>query len=97
MQKLGNSLKLKGVTIGLAMNTVDYYQKKQYGAEYETKISDAEIKEQSTRIAKEVLQRLRKKDEFKNIPIVIAVYKQASNDSLTGEPLSGILIIRAIS
>lgn len=84
MQKSGNSLKLKGVTIGLAMNTVDYYQKKQYGAEYETKISDAEIKEQSTRIAKEVLQRLRKKDEFKDIPIVIAVYKQASNDSLTG-------------
>lgn len=84
MEKSGTSLKLKGVTIGLAMNSVDYYQKEQYGAEYETKISDADIKAKSTEIAKEVLKRLRKKSEFKNVPIVIAVYKQASNDSLTG-------------
>jgi protein involved in sex pheromone biosynthesis len=84
MEKSGTSLKLKGVTIGLAMNSVDYYQKEQYGAQYETKISDADIKAQSEKIAKEVLQRLRKKSEFKNIPVVIAVYKQASNDSLTG-------------
>lgn len=84
MEKSGTSLKLKGVTIGLAMNSVDYFQKEQYGAEYETKISDAEIKAKSEEIAKEVLQRLRKKAAFKNVPIVIAVYKQASNDSLTG-------------
>ncbi|KAF0506473.1 CamS family sex pheromone protein [Pediococcus pentosaceus] len=84
MEKSGTSLKLKGVTIGLAMNSVDYYQKEQYGAQYETKISDAEIKAKSQEIAQKVLERLRKKSEFKNVPIVIAVYKQASNDSLVG-------------
>lgn len=84
MEKSGTSLKLKGVTIGLAMNSVDYYQKEQYGAQYETKISDAEIKAKSQEIAQKVLERLRKKSEFKNVPIVIAVYKQASNDNLVG-------------
>lgn len=84
MEKSGTSLKLKGVTIGLAMNSVDYYQKEQYGAQYETKISDAEIKAKSQEIAQKVLERLRKKSAFKNVPIVIAVYKQASNDSLVG-------------
>ncbi|MBF7138273.1 CamS family sex pheromone protein [Pediococcus pentosaceus] len=84
MEKSGTSLKLKGVTIGLAMNSIDYYQKEQYGAQYETKISDAEIKAKSQEIAQKVLERLRKKSEFKNVPIVIAVYKQASNDSLVG-------------
>ena len=84
MQKSGNAMKLKGVTIGLAMNSVDYYQKEQYGAEYQTKISNDEINTKSNEIAQEVVSRMRKDKDLKNVPIVVAVYKQAPNDSLIG-------------
>lgn len=84
MQKSGSKLKLSGVTIGLAMNSVDYYRKTTYGAQYETDISDATLEKEGKAMAKEILARLRKKAALKNVPIVIALYKQASNDSLIG-------------
>lgn len=84
MQKSGSKLKLRGVTIGLAMNSVDYYRKTTYGAQYETDISDATLEKEGKAMAKEVLARLRKRAALKNVPIVIALYKQASNDSLIG-------------
>lgn len=84
MQKSGSKLKLSGITIGLAMNSVDYYRKTTYGAQYETDISDATLEKEGKAMAKEVLARLRKRAALKNVPIVIALYKQASNDSLIG-------------
>lgn len=84
MQKSGSKLKLSGITIGLAMNSVDYYRKTTYGAQYETDISDATLEKEGKAMAKEVLARLRKRADLKNVPIVIALYKQASNDSLIG-------------
>lgn len=84
MEKSGNKLKIQGMTIGLAMNSVDYYRKEQYGAQFETKISDTDIKAQAKTMAQTVLARLRQRSELENIPIVIAIYKQASNDSLIG-------------
>ncbi|GAB5055280.1 CamS family sex pheromone protein [Pediococcus parvulus] len=84
MQKSGSKLKLRGVTIGLAMNSVDYYRKTTYGAQYETDISDETLEKEGKAMAKEVLARLRKRAALKNVPIVIALYKQASNDSLIG-------------
>ncbi|WP_412990447.1 CamS family sex pheromone protein [Pediococcus siamensis] len=84
VQKSGSKLKISGVTIGLAMNSVDYYRKTTYGAQYQTNISDATLEKQGKAMAKEVLTRLRKKAALKNVPIVIAIYKQASNDSLIG-------------
>ncbi|MCV3322100.1 CamS family sex pheromone protein [Pediococcus ethanolidurans] len=84
VQKSGSKLKLSGVTIGLAMNSVDYYRKTTYGAQYQTDISDATLEKEGKAMAKEVLARLRKNSALKNVPIVIAIYKQASNDSLIG-------------
>lgn len=84
MQKSGSKLKLSGITIGLAMNSVDYYRKTTYGAQYETDISDATLEKEGKAMAKEILARLRKRAALKNVPIVIALYKQASNDSLIG-------------
>lgn len=79
-----SKLTLGGITIGIGINSVDYYKKTQYGATYETDISNAQVKAQGRKIANEVLSRLRKKSALKNVPIVIALYKQASNDSLVG-------------
>ncbi|GAA2853157.1 CamS family sex pheromone protein [Pediococcus damnosus] len=84
IQKSGNKMKLSGVTIGLAMNSVDYYRKTTYGSQYQTNISDATLEKEGKAMAKEVLARLRKKKALKDVPIIIAIYKQASNDSLIG-------------
>ncbi|GAX03802.1 hypothetical protein IWT140_01428 [Secundilactobacillus pentosiphilus] len=84
MKQSGKKLTLSGVTVGLGMNSVDYYQKKKFGSTFQTKISKAESKREGELIANQVLQRLREKPALKNVPITIALYRQAPNDSLVG-------------
>ncbi|GKT03139.1 CamS family sex pheromone protein [Furfurilactobacillus entadae] len=85
MTQDGSNLKLSGMTIGIGLNAVDYYTKEQYGAQYSTKISDADMEAQGKAIAAQVLKRVRaEKGVGKDIPIVIALYKQAPDDSLVG-------------
>ncbi|MFC6259530.1 CamS family sex pheromone protein [Levilactobacillus fujinensis] len=84
MIQKNSKLTLGGVTIGIAVNSVDYYKKTQYGATYETKIDKATGEAYAKKAANTVLQRLRKKSALKNVPITIAIYRQASNDSLVG-------------
>ncbi|ANZ62541.1 CamS family sex pheromone protein [Secundilactobacillus paracollinoides] len=80
----GKKLKLSGVTIGLGLNSIDYYTKTAYGSTYQTDISNATVKKEGQLIANRVLKRLRQKKALKNVPITIALYKQASDDSLVG-------------
>lgn len=82
LQKQDGKYKLAGMSIGIAMNKIDYYQKKQYGATYKTTISTEEQKAQGERIAKEVVQRLRKDSKVGNIPIVVGLYSVAPEDTL---------------
>jgi len=84
MTQDGNNLKLGGMTIGLAMNQVDYYQKEEYGATYETKISHDKMVSEGKSMANKVVSRMRKTEGVGNVPIVIALYEQATNDSLVG-------------
>ncbi|WP_461240023.1 CamS family sex pheromone protein [Paucilactobacillus sp. N302-9] len=84
MKQNGSDLKLHGITIGIGLNSVDYYQKKKDGPQFEQKISDAEMKQYGQQAAQKILQRLRKEKALKNVPITIALYKQAKNDSLVG-------------
>lgn len=84
MKQSGKKLSLAGVTVGLGLNSIDYYEKKSFGATYETHITNAQIKQHGREIANTVLARLRKKSALKNVPITIALYKQAPNDSLVG-------------
>ncbi|KRL22246.1 CamS family sex pheromone protein [Lentilactobacillus kisonensis] len=84
MTQSGKSLKLSAMTVGLGINSVDYYKKTQDGPTYQTNISDAQVQAHGKEIANQVLQRLRKRKALKNIPIIIALYKQASDDSLVG-------------
>ncbi|MFC6201138.1 CamS family sex pheromone protein [Lactiplantibacillus nangangensis] len=93
MIQSGSKLSLGGVTVGLGMNSVDYYTKVQYGATYETNISDTVLTAQGKKMANTVLQRLRQKSALKSVPIVLALYKQSSNDSLVG----GNMIAYAVS
>jgi len=84
LQKQDGKYKLAGMSIGIAMNKIDYYQKKQYGATYKTTISEEQQKAQGEQIAKEVVQRLRKNSKVGNIPIVVGLYSVAPEDTLVG-------------
>ncbi|TCJ01737.1 CamS family sex pheromone protein [Cytobacillus praedii] len=74
--------KLGGVVVGLALNSVYYYQKVKFGAWYETKIPHAELEKEGKRVADEVLNRLRKMDDLKDVPITIALFEQQSRTSV---------------
>ncbi|GAB6257699.1 CamS family sex pheromone protein [Peribacillus sp. N1] len=77
-----NSVSLGGVVIGLALNSVHYYQKEDFGATYENKIDSKKLKQEGEKIAAEVLKRLRKMDKLKNVPITIALFEQNEKSSV---------------
>lgn len=84
MQQSGSSLKLKGIVIGIGVNSEYQYQKKTDGPYYTKSISKAKGEAEAKKAAAKILQRLRKKKALKNVPIVIALYRQAGEDSLVG-------------
>ncbi|MFJ7186730.1 CamS family sex pheromone protein [Lysinibacillus xylanilyticus] len=80
-----NKVKLGGISIGLSLNTIYYYQKEKYGEYYEKPIDEAKLVEQGKKMAAEIVSRLRAQDELKDIPIVVGLFKQkARNDIIPG-------------
>ncbi|MEK4230842.1 CamS family sex pheromone protein [Solibacillus sp. FSL H8-0538] len=77
-----NKVKLAGMSIGLALNSIYYYQKEQYGEFYEQKIPEAELEKAGKKIAAEVITRLRARTELADIPIVIGLFKQEARNSI---------------
>jgi protein involved in sex pheromone biosynthesis len=73
---------LGGIVIGLALNSVHYYQKVQYGATFETKISHDVLEREGKKIADEVIKRLRKIEGLNEVPITIALFEQQSKTSV---------------
>ena len=82
VKKSDETVSLGGVVIGLALNSVHYYQKEAYGATFETEISEKTMLEEGKKIAEEVLQRLRNMEGLEEVPITIALFKQESNTSV---------------
>ncbi|MER2128328.1 CamS family sex pheromone protein [Solibacillus sp. FSL H8-0523] len=77
-----NKVKLAGMSIGLALNSVYYYQKEQYGEFYEQKLSEDELVAEGKKIAQEVVNRLRARTELADIPIAVALFKQEERNSI---------------
>ncbi|MDM5311163.1 CamS family sex pheromone protein [Peribacillus frigoritolerans] len=77
-----NSVSLGGVVIGLALNSVHYYQKEAFGATYENEIDSKKLKQEGEKIAAVVLKRLRNMDKLKNVPITIALFEQNEKSSV---------------
>jgi len=75
-----NKVKLEGISIGLAMNTI-HYSSRSSGSK-ETEIPDKEIEEQGTIMAEEIIKRLRSQQGLEDIPIVVGLYKQGSRQSI---------------
>lgn len=77
-----DTVKLGGVVIGLALNSVHYYRTAIGEPYYEKEIPFAEMEREGKKIAQEVLKRLRNTENLKNVPITIALFKQVSRASV---------------
>jgi protein involved in sex pheromone biosynthesis len=73
---------LGGVSIGLALNSVHYYQEQAYGAVYEKNIPRSVLEAEGKKIAQEVVSRLRGIKELKDVPITIALFEQEGRSSV---------------
>lgn len=74
--------RLGGVVIGLAMNSVHYYQEIKYGPTYEKKILHEKLDKEGKKIAEEVVGRLRQIKGLEKVPITIALFEQESRSSV---------------
>lgn len=79
-----DGLNLSGITIGLAMNSVDYYPAYQFGPTLEQEISSEEVLAEGQAIGNEIVQRMREIEGLEELPIYIGIYEQASQDDLGG-------------
>lgn len=79
----GEDISLGGLTIGLAMNSTDYYRKEAYGDIFKTEITREVSLAKGKEMADSVVSRLREKEGLSNVPITIAIYEQSSQDSLS--------------
>ena len=77
-----NKVTLGGISIGLALNSIYYYQKEQYGEYYEKKIDDKQLEKVGKEIAQEVINRLRQRSELADVPIFIGLFKQEARNSI---------------
>lgn len=75
-----DGLELAGMSIGLALNQVEYYRADD--TEYEQPISREELLEAGRQMGEEVVSRLREREGLGNIPIMIALYEQSTRDNL---------------
>lgn len=80
--KNDKSVKLSGVVVGLAMNSVHYYQKEKYGATFEQEIPRKKLQAEGEKIAGEVLKRMRKMKGMQDVPITIALFEQQGKNSV---------------
>ncbi|WP_331716330.1 CamS family sex pheromone protein [Metabacillus kandeliae] len=81
VKKNENTVELGGVVIGLALNSVDY-SKDAAGNPQNKPMDDSTIRSQGEKIGAEVLRQVRQMDGMENVPIVIALYKQAPKSSI---------------
>ncbi|WP_161520408.1 CamS family sex pheromone protein [Bacillus cereus] len=71
-----------GMVVGLAMNSVQYFNE-EHGYPREAKIPDEKMLAEGKKMAQEILKVIHQKNpETKNIPITFAIYRQAPKSSL---------------
>ncbi|PGT55343.1 hypothetical protein COD86_28585 [Bacillus cereus] len=80
--KKGETDELQGIVVGLAMNSVHYYEE-EHGYPREAKIEQEKMLAEGKKMAQEVLKFMHeKKPDTKNVPITFAIYRQAPKASL---------------
>ncbi|MGW6191374.1 CamS family sex pheromone protein [Bacillus cereus] len=82
VQKGGNDNEPDGIVIGLAMNSIQYYEE-EHGYPREAAIPDEKMLAEGKRMAQEILKFMHQKDaNTKNVPITFAIYRQGPKSSL---------------
>ncbi|WP_299094462.1 CamS family sex pheromone protein [uncultured Metabacillus sp.] len=76
-----DTVELGGVVIGLAMNSVHYYQE-EHGYPREHEISTEELLAQGKQMAEIILKRVRSTKGLEKVPIVFAIYEQEKKSSI---------------
>ncbi len=76
-----DKIRLGGVSIGLAMNTV-YYSTAD-GISYEEPVPREEIVSEGRRMADEIVSRLREKEGMADVPILVSLFAQNSRNAMT--------------
>ncbi|OAS85638.1 MULTISPECIES: CamS family sex pheromone protein [Metabacillus] len=76
-----DTVELGGVVIGLAMNSVHYFQQED-GYAREKRISTSELLAKGKEYAQQVINRVRNTKGLGNVPIVIAIYEQEKKSSI---------------
>lgn len=84
LTKSGNSYKVSGMSLGLALNSVDYYTKGKSDTEYHKNISRTQQTSFGKKAANEIVARLRKQKGLKNVTLVIGLFSKTDKDSLVG-------------
>lgn len=77
-----NTVKLGGVVIGLALNSVHYYQKEKYGATFHEDIPHDQVAAKGKEIAQEVIKRVRTTKGLEDVPITVALFEQKSKNAV---------------
>ncbi|MGM8212072.1 CamS family sex pheromone protein [Virgibacillus sp. W0430] len=86
-----NTVKLVGVSIGLALKSVYRFQTEETGPYYE-KISKKEMLEEGKKLAQTILKRVREIDTLKDVPIMIALYREEERSS----PVPGNFVAKTV-
>ncbi|MBB5181933.1 protein involved in sex pheromone biosynthesis [Planomicrobium koreense] len=74
------TIRLGGVSIGLALNSIYYNSIDEVS--YEESIPQAQLDKEGKRMAAEIIKRLREKEGMKDIPITVGLFKQSSRGAI---------------
>lgn len=77
VQSEGNDLKVKGISIGLALNSSQKYVSKDTSEKIHV-FSQSELTKFAQEAAAKIVNNIRQQDAFRNVPIVLSVYQTNS-------------------
>ncbi|PHF15754.1 CamS family sex pheromone protein [Bacillus toyonensis] len=82
VKKGDKDVELGGIVVGLAMNSVQYFNE-EHGYPREAKIEDEKMLAEGKKMAQEILKVMhQKKSDIKNVPITFAIYRQSPKSAL---------------
>lgn len=76
------NLSFDGITIGLAMNSVHYYQTEEYGQTKEKALDPEVVQQKGEEMAAEILSRIRANDQYVDKEIVFAIFIQSGDTDI---------------
>lgn len=87
-----NTVDLIGVSIGIALKSVYQFQTEIGGPTHYEEISEREMLEEGKKAAEKILNRVREIEALQNVPIMIALYREAEQSS----PVPGNFVVKTL-